>query len=118
MINLEEKIKNNEDLIRKYTLDQWIALLKHICISCIKIPSKKEIESIMNANSFKVEYAEGRIIKIELYTNDLCWEDFKMELNVLNIVISRQKKHNAFEQITFIPLGVFRILNEGIFKCK
>ena len=83
MINLEEKIKNNEDLIRKYTLDQWIALLKHICISCIRIPSKKEIESIMNANSFKVEYAEGRIIKIELYTNDLCWEDFKMELNIL-----------------------------------
>lgn len=118
MINLEEKIKNNEDLIRKYTLDQWIALLKHICISCIRIPSKKEIESIMNANSFKVEYAEGKIIKIELYTDDLSWEDFKMELNVLNIVISRQKKHNAFEQVTFIPLEVFKILNDGIFKCK
>lgn len=118
MINLEEKIKNNEDLIRKYTLDQWIALLKHICISCIKRPSEKETEAIMRADSYKVEYEEGKIIKIELYTNNLCWEDFKMELNILNIVISRQKGHSTFEQVTFIPLEVFKILNDGIFKCK
>ena len=108
---LEERVKNNEDFISKYTIDEWITILKHICIACINIPSNNEIDAITNANSYKITYEEGKISNIVLYTTKLAWEDFKVELNSLHIIVSRQKGHSKFEQITFIPIEVFKLFN-------
>ena len=106
---LEEKVKTNEEFINKYTIDEWVTILKHICIACINIPSNNEIDAIMKANSYKVTYEEGKISNIILYTTKLAWEDFKVELNSLYIIVSRQKGHSEFEQITFIPINIFKL---------
>ena len=63
----------------------------------------------MKANSYKVTYEEGKISNIILYTTKLAWEDFKVELNSLYIIVSRQKGHSEFEQITFIPINIFKL---------
>lgn len=111
MENLENEFKLNQDLINCLDASDWVEILKSIAISYLYfLPKKEEIEAIKEANDITIKYNDGNINNITIYSSKLCWENFKIELNITGIIISRQNGHSKFEELHKLPISTVRTI--------
>lgn len=109
--NLEELIKANIGFLSSKSSEEWIELLKSIAISTLPFyGSDSEIEAIKDIKCVSIYYERCGLVKIELMTDTLAYEDFRIELSTTCIKISRQRSHTEFEEYCSIPIEAFRIL--------
>lgn len=114
MEDFSTKIKNNIEFINKFSIDNLIDILKNIAISAVTGISSNDTlyeDVIKNAKNITIKYNEFGIEKIEIVTNDnrLSWQNFKIELDCLDIIIYQQKEHSKFEETHRIPISVIRL---------
>ena len=110
METIEERYKNNYDLINSLTAEDWVALLKEIAILYLPFIKNEEIEAIKNIKRVRIEYSEFGLTKIIMFTHEFAYEDFCLELNNASIIISRQQNHAKSEKLYELPIVIIRKL--------
>ena len=110
MESLEEKYKNNSSLINSLEATDWITLLKEIALDYFPFAKNEELEAIKDAKNVHLEYSECGLSKILININMPNWEDYKIELNLHEILITKKDGHSNVENEYSIPIVVLRKL--------
>lgn len=115
MRNIDNVIEFNSKFVNSLSCDEWIKLLKLIVISYLPLygDNSKDIEAINNIKDMTIHYGEFGLHSIKLMTSKLEYEDFSIELNQMNITISKQKGYAKFEELSKIPIEVLRLIKQG-----
>lgn len=110
-INMEDLEKDYNDglkLLQKHNTSQWINILKEIAKKYLT--SQKGKSLIDSIDTVILSSEKGNTVKIELISNIIAYEDIKITLTPLSILIEQQKCHTKFEQVTRIPLSIFQLI--------
>ena len=107
---LEEMYKNNSNLINILDANDWVKLMKEIAISFLVFPKEEEIAAIRDAKNITIEYDETGIKNIVIYTSVFTYQDYKIELGISSLHISKQNGHSHFENLYRLPISTIRIL--------
>lgn len=108
METLEEKYKNNSDLINCLDASEWVELLKEITLLYLPFPKDEEIEAVENIKNISLNYSELGLVGITMYTNALAYKDIRIKLSIHSIIISRQQGHTNFEELYELPIVIIR----------
>lgn len=107
-MSFEDTLQENLEFINRYSLEEWIEKLKQMTILCDLHYIQEDAEVITKANDYSVEYIGGKISKIVLVGNSNP-RSYKMELDPINIIISKQEGYSKFEEILNIPIACLKV---------
>lgn len=114
METFEELFTANREILNSLSPETWIKILKETTIAFKQhVLSDNEKSAIMDAKSIVIKYDDFGLCEITIIvTSKDAYEDYKIELNTMFIVISQQKGHSKFEELSRIPIAFFRVIDK------
>lgn len=108
----EESIKENVEFISKYSLEDWIKIIKSIYLDFELFPTKEKVKYVTDINNYKIKYQDGKINDIEIvlrlkeYGNET-----KCHLSSCFLDFEKPIGGGRWEIENRIPIYALRIMN-------
>lgn len=113
MRDKEKIISYNTLFIKKYSIEQWIDILKKVAIHCLPIYDEESIEGVEKATDFYLEQDKDSIIHLSILTSLYNGEEIRIKMDREYIEVYKQNKRTTtFILLNQIPIETLRLFNE------